>query len=139
MRFAAWDNTGAIPAGGFFGAIEAWENCLLQLQMFYEVFNKKILRQKGKQLYETGDGRVEQRVAKMANDVKHSGRTVLSDADLTPVWLTMGGVQSLSGSQLSYGEIATAVRDVAEFAEKFQDPAVVRQEGQEVTGQPESR
>ncbi|MFO7893062.1 MAG: hypothetical protein R6U63_04945, partial [Longimicrobiales bacterium] len=93
---------GVIPAGDFFGAIEAWENCLLQMQLFYEVYNTKVLRPKGRKLYESGDGSVEQRVADMANDVKHSGRSVLTEADLAPVWLTADGVASLSGHQLSY-------------------------------------
>lgn len=128
LRYAKWDRSAAVPAGDFYGAIESWENCLLQLQMFYEVFNQKILRQTGKKMYESGDGSVEQRVAEMANDVKHSGRNVLTEADLTPVWLTAGGVASLGGYQLSYEELAGAVRDVAEFASKFRDPAGVVQE-----------
>lgn len=122
LEFAAWDGSGALPASTFFGAIEAWENCLVQTQMGFDLLNKRVLP-KGQQVFDPKDGSVAQRIYDAANTIKHSGRRPLSEADVTPLWLEADGVGSLDGHRLTFVEVAEAVRDAAEFAELYQDPA----------------
>lgn len=122
LRFASWDGKGPIPAGDFFAAIEEWENCVLHHQMLVTIFNK-LLVPPGSTLFTKGDGTATERLYGMANDVKHSMGSTISEQDLTPLWLEKEGIATLGGYHASYQEVAEDIRDACLFARSLVDPA----------------
>ena len=119
LRFARWDRCGPIPAGDYFGAIEGWENCLVQFQWLVEVVNKGMRPEEA--LYATGDRSAVERMCNMANCVKHPVRGAIQD--LTPVWLEWEGIGALDGSRATYVEVADEIRETARLAREYTDPA----------------
>lgn len=123
LRFASWDCSGAIPAGDYFGAIEDWENCVLQFQILIEVMNKSLNKPAFSRMYERGDKSTTERICEMANRVKHSIRGQILVSDLTPLWLEKDGLGALEGYRVTYAELSDELRDACELAGQLVDPA----------------
>ncbi|MGE0160770.1 MAG: hypothetical protein AB7T31_15305 [Gemmatimonadales bacterium] len=114
LRYARWDCSGAIPATQYFGAIEGWENCLLQYQILIAVMNDY---GDSWRAYQRNDGSRAERMCEMANCVKHA-----TSQELTPLWLEADGIAALGSYRVSYLEIADELRDACSLAEGLVDP-----------------
>lgn len=109
----------------YFKAIARWESCLLNIQIFIDVQNKMKKELGDEPVFIENDGSREQRAYTMANTIKHWGGDVASDRheehQTIPVWLCNEGLRSRS-HQLTFGELASIVRDVACVADALQHP-----------------
>jgi hypothetical protein len=123
LRYASWNRSGAMPATDYFGAIENWENCLLQFQILVEVINKSKGGSSTGRVYSRGDRSTTERLCEMSNRVKHSTRGQITAKDLTPLWLERDGLGALDGYSVSYVEISTELRDVLSMSRNLVDPA----------------
>lgn len=101
----------------YFELVGKWESCVHNLQMFIEAFNKFAAPSKA---YEAGDNSSEERLCKLANDIKHLGRAPKEEHSI-PMWLTNTGLQSIQ-SAVSYPEVAKMIRVTSAFAERLQHP-----------------
>jgi hypothetical protein len=125
LLYAGWDCSGAIPASDYFGAIEDWENCLLQFQILIDVMNKSMRGPEPSRMYERGDDSCTERMCEMANRVKHSTRGQITAKDLTPLWLEKEGLGALDGFRVSYVELADELRGACKLAEDLVDPVAL--------------
>lgn len=109
----------------YFKAIARWESCLLNIQIFIDVLNKMKKDLGDEAVFIENDGSREQRAYTMANTIKHWGGDVASgrheEHQTIPVWLCNEGLMSRS-HQLTFGELASIVGDVACVADALQDP-----------------
>jgi hypothetical protein len=105
----------------YYAAIALWESCLLNYQIFLDLYVKAT----GKQAFTKGDGSEEQRAYDIATKIKHWGSFVNSpsrDDDYTiPMWLSNQGLHS-HGLALSYSEFTAVTREVANAAHELQNP-----------------
>lgn len=101
----------------YFELVGKWESCVHNLQMFIDAFNKIAAPSKA---YETGDDSEEERLCKLANDIKHLGRSP-KDEHTIPMWLTNDGLKSMQ-SAVSYHEMAKLIRATSAFADRLQHP-----------------
>jgi hypothetical protein len=106
----------------YYDAVAAWETFVLQCSMAYDLF--RWLNQ-GQGAFEKGDGSKEQRLYRMANQIKHvpscidSGQCTANDT--IPLWLTNEGLNSF-GLSVSFAEAGELLSDLARVADDLQDP-----------------
>lgn len=127
VELSKWDLTGSLPASAYFGALEAFENCLLQLQMFYDLFNAKVLPS-DQRLFSKADGSCQQRAYDMANRIKHAGDYIQGEVDTTPLWMTKDRLLASGDLSVTFDELVEEIRGVADFADNWQQPARVKEE-----------
>lgn len=105
----------------YYAAIALWECCLLNYQIFLDLYVKVT----GNKAFARGDGCEEQRAYDIANNIKHWGSIVNStrrdDNYTIPMWLSNQGFHS-HDLTLSYGEFTAITREVANAANEFQNP-----------------
>lgn len=122
LRYAQWDCSGALPASDYFGAIEDWENCLLQFQIMIDLMNQSIRGTDIPRAYERGDGSVTERMCEAANRVKHSTRIQSTTIELTPLWLERDGIGVMDGYSIGYAELAEELREAFTMAQDLVNP-----------------
>ena len=127
VEFSKWDLTGALPASAYFAALEAFENCLLQLQLFVDLFNSKVLPSDQK-LFSKSDGSFHQRAYVIANRIKHAGDYIQGEIDTTPLWMIQDRLLASDELSITFDELAEGIREVGRFADKWQKPAKVKEE-----------
>jgi hypothetical protein len=106
----------------YYAAIALWESCLLNYQIFLDLYVKAT----GTQAFARGDGSEEQRAYDIANAIKHWGSFINStrrhDDYTIPMWLSNHGFHS-HDLALSYGEFTAVTREVATAAYELQNPS----------------
>jgi hypothetical protein len=105
----------------YYGAVVLWESCLLNYQMFIDLYTKAV----GKKAFLQRDGSEEQRAYDIANAVKHWGGVINSkrhqDHHTIPLWLSNEGFQS-NEYHLTYAELSAITREVAKTADELESP-----------------
>lgn len=105
----------------YYLAVNLWESCLLNYQMFIDLYTKAV----SKMAFAPGDGSDEQRAYELANAVKHWGGFINSqrrkDQHSIPLWLSNDGFHSHE-YHLSYLELAALTREIAKTADALENP-----------------
>jgi hypothetical protein len=106
----------------YYQAVNLWETCLLNYQMFIDLYTKAVV----KKAFEPADGSEEQRAYDLANSVKHWGGFINSqrrkEEHNIPLWLSNDGLHSHEGN-LSYQELAAITREVAKTGDQLENPS----------------
>lgn len=110
------------PAIGlYYNAVFLWEICLLNYQIFVDLYCKLV----GKKAFGQNDGSVEQRAYDIVNDFKHWAGKIKtwgqSECPVIPLWLTNSGV-STHRLSLAYTELASITAEIAKTANDLQNP-----------------
>ena len=104
----------------YFTAIVQWEMCILNYQIFVDVFRKMTRTN----IFQQNDGSEEQRAYEMGNAIKHWGSSIKAghhhDDDTLPMWLINSGFRTRSLS-LTYSELGAITSEVAKTANELQD------------------
>lgn len=122
-------------ASRYMAALFHWEVWLSQAWHGYELLRRVA---GGVQIFEKGDGSIEQRLNLLYNQAKHvaseieNGNLPTSDATLG-VWLENAGLRSNDG-HLTFSESALVLEDLARWADRFQDPATLGDKLRGVSG-----
>jgi len=117
LRFLGRLAEGAQPLQLYWDALHHWEGFVLEVQMA-TALQRKLLD--GRRLFDDGDGTPLQRLYAAANKVKHAGE-VLAEGTV-PLWVLADGLHAVGGIVVGYGETADVLRDVANTADRLQDP-----------------
>lgn len=106
----------------YYQAINLWESCLLNYQMFTDLYTKAV----GMNVFLKDDGSEEQRAYDLANAVKHWGGRINSQARQDdhniPLWMSTFGLHSVK-HKLAWTELAAITREVAKTADVLENPA----------------
>lgn len=125
LRFLEVSNPGNPASRTYFRAISRWESCLLNLQIFIDVMNQMKRELNDDPVFNKGDGTPADMAYRMANTIKHWGGTIHEnrhvDSDTIPLWLTDKGLETRH-AQLSCGDLAALISEIASVAELLQDP-----------------
>lgn len=117
----------------YFEAVSEWETTILNLKNAQDLFSKNI----DQKLYEKCDGSDDQRLAEIANRIKHCAADIENgghDATLTiPMWLSNGGLVTRT-ARLSWDELASNVDGLAKIAQTLHQPASAMEKYQKIQG-----
>jgi hypothetical protein len=125
--FVVWSRGGKPDVSAYFDAIMQWESCLLNLQVFVDIFRHMTYEEKAVKLWPKGSTDVASRAYEIANCVKHWGNHVwhpideFTGTEAIPLWMTRTGLGSLKHS-ISFEELCGLVVEFARIAQLFIDP-----------------
>lgn len=107
-------------------AVFHWEIFLSQAWQAYAL----LIDIQGENIYEKGNGSVEERLNSLYNQSKHTEKVIrgeeMPETATVPVWLTNEGLES-HNVRLTYHETGDVLSHLAEYAQAFQDPQTLRE------------
>jgi hypothetical protein len=111
------------PINHYLQATFYFESCVGQTYQAFEIIRKW----SGQDLFARGDGSLLERINLVNNRSKHADKAIHSNQlppDATmPVWLVNAGLKA-EGVVLTHGDLATALRELADLAAKLSNPDV---------------
>jgi hypothetical protein len=124
IEFIQKSSSGNPAVQKYFQAVSRWESCLLNLQMFMDIYNKlnKFRGTNELAFNEKDSSSSEYRLYKMANTVKHWGERISNNIHeyrhTIPLWIINDGL-SCNSYSISYIELSEIISSVALAADEI--------------------
>jgi hypothetical protein len=110
--------SGRQPIRIYFEALDHWEMFALSYVMVVDLFRKL---GGGRNLFGKHDGSLSFRLYSIGNKIKHLNHDEYRPTDTVPLWLSNTGLLSF-GLAVTFPEAADELRQVAEMADRLQNP-----------------